>query len=191
MAAHRERLAFLFATLGLVIVMVFPVALSISAARPEPNSLEGQNQGASPARQPSSLGPDLTPQASIREGSTDEASKAREASTTGEASTLATRGLQISIPCTQTPSGAHLTTPLHAVRLDGQTCLKLPATATSILNTTNGFAATIFPNRIHHFTTDYIELEPGENQIVVQLAASSGSPRQWAFTVTRTVPSQL
>jgi hypothetical protein len=161
-------MTFFFVTLALVVLMGFPVVMSISAARPE-NLAPAEALPRSESRQPSSLGPSIADEAPAIEG----------------------KGLRVALPCTKDAEPAPLTTALKAVRLDGHTCQTARAVATSILNKTNGFAATIFPGKSDRFTTDYIELEPGENQIVIQVADADGLPQQWELTVIRKTDSKL
>lgn len=67
---------------------------------------------------------------------------------------------------------------IQQVRLRGKTCSpskKAKLTSTQIRNQTNGFIATVFTSDESKFTTDYINLKPGENHITIDMTFSDGS----------------
>lgn len=77
------------------------------------------------------------------------------------------------------------------VRISGHLCDKpgaRPARAISsseIRNTTNGFSATVFFPKSDSFTTDYITLSPGKNQIRILHQLKAGGRVERDFVIER------
>jgi hypothetical protein len=79
------------------------------------------------------------------------------------------------LPCLNDGSTFHLSSPSRRLRLAGKVCAKnAEVTESLIVNKTNGFVATVFslPNR--EFTTDLIDLNPGENHIHISHRLAGG-----------------
>lgn len=67
---------------------------------------------------------------------------------------------------------------IQQVRLRGKTCLpssKARLTTAQVRNMTNGFVATVFTPDDTRFSTDYINLKDGQNQIMIEMSFSDGT----------------
>jgi hypothetical protein len=75
-------------------------------------------------------------------------------------------------------------------RLKGQTCTdEAAALSTQIQNRSNGYIATVFHRDPQSFTTDYINLNEGQNEIAVRFDTNNG-PIDKTITITRS-PSSI
>jgi len=75
-------------------------------------------------------------------------------------------------------------------RLKGSACTdESAALSTQIQNKSNGYIATVFHRDPQSFTTDYINLNEGQNEIAVKFATQNG-PIERTITITRN-PSSL
>jgi hypothetical protein len=63
---------------------------------------------------------------------------------------------------------------VHQARIHGEVCLPKVQNL-SLVNSANGFSATIFNSDEKHFTTDYITLVNGGNKLILQLQLMNGS----------------
>lgn len=70
------------------------------------------------------------------------------------------------------------------VRLSGRGCVKKGASA-DVINHTNGRVATIFPLEEDGFTTDYMDLSVGENNVSITMKAEDGSQKVTAVKIIR------
>lgn len=73
------------------------------------------------------------------------------------------------------------------VRIKGDTCLRAgeQLVSTKVRNLSNGMTATVFHQGDRNFTTDYIALSSGENQLVVETTSQSGETRARHLLVQR------
>lgn len=89
-------------------------------------------------------------------------------------------GAQVSdfnVTCEAT-SESNFAETVQQVRLRGRTCLpnsKARLKSAQVRNLSNGFVATVFTPDDSRFSTDYINLKAGLNQIVVDMDFSDGS----------------
>ncbi|MEQ1875228.1 MAG: hypothetical protein ABL958_01190 [Bdellovibrionia bacterium] len=72
------------------------------------------------------------------------------------------------------------------IRLKGHLCREdgPGIQSTKIENTRNGYVATVF-HQDREYTTDFIQLSEGENQLIVRHTLSDGQVEEMNFTVTR------
>lgn len=73
------------------------------------------------------------------------------------------------------------------IRLKGRVCQeddKISIITTQIENTRNGYVATVF-HQDREFSTDFIQLSEGENQLLVKHTLSDGNIEERKVTVTR------
>ncbi len=73
------------------------------------------------------------------------------------------------------------------IRLKGHLCTgesKLSILSTKIQNKRNGYVATVF-HQAREYSTDFIQLSEGENNLIVQHTLSDGQTEELSFTVTR------
>lgn len=76
-------------------------------------------------------------------------------------------------------------------RLKGQTCTdESIAVSTQIKNKSNGYIATVFHRDPQNFTTDYINLNEGQNEIAVRFDTLKG-PIEKTITVVRGPASKM
>lgn len=86
-----------------------------------------------------------------------------------------TQAIDFNMPC---EGNTRFSRNVVQVRLSGKLCGKLAQQdieQSEIRNMTNGFSATVFYPGPHAFTTDYITLVGGENQIHIQHILKSGT----------------
>lgn len=76
------------------------------------------------------------------------------------------------------------------MRLKSKACSKQQLSVVDIKNVSNGFTATLFPAN-GGFTTDFIDLVEGENEILVQLKDVKGALTQKVIKVRRPAASEV
>ena len=82
-------------------------------------------------------------------------------------------------------SDQKLETSSQRFRLKGQACTnESAALSTQIKNRSNGYIATVFHRDPQSFTTDYINLNEGQNEIAVKFATQNGLIER-TITITR------
>jgi hypothetical protein len=82
----------------------------------------------------------------------------------------------VHVPCWDQDAGGDKSTAAHWVRLTGRACgVESDDDSVSVVNTTNGFSATILPAQ-KALTTDYIPLESGRNEIMIRFQRDGESP---------------
>jgi hypothetical protein len=82
----------------------------------------------------------------------------------------------------------NLTTKAKRLRIVGQLCLKTKKqtrSSSAIHNKTNGYRATVFSLDKKRFTTDYITLEEGQNEIDIKHLLSNGKYDSLKVSVVR------
>ncbi len=79
-------------------------------------------------------------------------------------------------------------TALIRLRLKGDKCLTEKSTSTRVKNTSNGYIATVFHRPDYSFTTDYINLSEGKNEIDVSFETADGTVTK-KVTVNRSFQS--
>jgi hypothetical protein len=77
-----------------------------------------------------------------------------------------------------------LETNVHQVRVRGDVCLP-KVQSISLINSANGFSATVFVPDPKRFATDYINLVVGENKLIVQLQLADGAVETREIKLTR------
>ncbi len=77
------------------------------------------------------------------------------------------------------------------LRLRGSGCMKENSQEMKIINETNGFTAAIIPLKERKFTTDFIELKEGLNQLKISLKDDKGQTVIQTFSVRRLPASNL
>ena len=82
--------------------------------------------------------------------------------------------LQLNCATAQTSNPWQVTAPL--VRLSGRGCV-INAENTAVTNNTNGRVATVFPLEQDGFTTDYMDLSLGENNVLITTQNADGSQK--------------
>lgn len=70
------------------------------------------------------------------------------------------------------------------VRLRGKSC-QTSTHSISVKNSTNGYSATVFSQEGSGFTTDYLAMAPGENQIVIEEVATTGEKKSHTVVIQR------
>lgn len=60
-----------------------------------------------------------------------------------------------------------------------------------ITNQTNGFSAAVIFTKGHKFTTDFIDLKEGENDLLINVVQSDGTKVAKTFKVVRRVPASV
>ncbi len=73
---------------------------------------------------------------------------------------------------------------VHQVRVRGDVC-NANVQSISLVNSANGFSATVFVPDPKRFATDYINLVVGENKLILQLQLTSGSVETRDIHLTR------
>ena len=68
-------------------------------------------------------------------------------------------------------------------------CWKSGDTGLSITNKSNGFTAAVIETQAHTFTTDYIDLQEGENRLEIKGINKQGQAIQKVMTVHRRLPA--
>ena len=98
-----------------------------------------------------------------------------------------TKGLQaveLTLPCE--PTKNNFVNAVSAVRLTGSNCgPKREISSVEVLNDANGFSATVFFPDPNSFTTDYVALMPGENNIKLLVIYKNGERDERHYPVTR------
>lgn len=61
------------------------------------------------------------------------------------------------------------------LRLKGESCLSEKSTSTRVKNNSNGYIATVFHKPDFSFTTDYINLSEGKNEIDISMETPEGT----------------
>jgi hypothetical protein len=90
----------------------------------------------------------------------------------------------LTVECSEKPDIISWT---QQVRLKGHLCQddgKLSIISTQIQNTRNGYVATVF-HQDREFTTDFIQLSEGENQLLVKHTLSDGKTEERKVTINR------
>jgi hypothetical protein len=105
----------------------------------------------------------------------------------------ATEAIELTMNC-KSPEHLVFTDLVRQVRLTGEPC---PDTAnkneverTQIRNLSNGFAATVFAKTPLHYTTDYISLARGQNNIEITHLLKSGKQETHVYQIER-APASL
>ncbi len=75
------------------------------------------------------------------------------------------------------------------VRLVGSPCKD--AEDLEIINTSNGFSASVIFTKGHNFTTDFIDLKEGENNLEITETDAKGIKVSHNFKVTRRTPTSI
>lgn len=92
---------------------------------------------------------------------------------------------QLDLSCLKN-SKESLVTLSKQVRLNGEDCENGTVKKDyAIKNETNGYSATVFSSKGRNFTTDYIELEPGENKIAFKLTSKDGEQKDYRVSIVR------
>jgi hypothetical protein len=104
--------------------------------------------------------------------------------TIASAYSVASPDAMFEINCSDTDQ--KLETTSMRFRLRGQACTnESAALSTQIQNKSNGYIATVFHRDPQSFTTDYINLNEGSNEIAVKFATQNGLVER-TITITRT-----
>ena len=89
------------------------------------------------------------------------------------------------LPCVENGASYKFASPSQRLRIESQLCkAKSDMTESLIVNKTNGFVATVFKLNTKEFTTDLIDLKPGENLIHVSHTLENGDKVLAEMTVT-------
>ena len=103
-----------------------------------------------------------------------------------------TQALDFRLPCEGSES--HFASNVAQVRISGDLCTSSKATSktkkqelasSEITNASNGFAATLFYPKQNAFTTDYLTLKSGKNEIRIVHLMKSGARVDRTFTIQR------
>jgi hypothetical protein len=73
------------------------------------------------------------------------------------------------------------------VRIEGAPCASTDSI--QIVNQSNGFSASVFFNRDNSYTTDFIDLSEGDNELKLNIANSDGTQTQKTVHVSRRIPA--
>ena len=95
--------------------------------------------------------------------------------------------LQLTVDC-RPRTDVRVESAVLNLRVSGPLCARVPAGAAptaKIINETNGYSATAFFLAPRTFTTDYIPLAPGENQIAIEFAWHDGRVEHRSIAVLR------
>jgi hypothetical protein len=104
------------------------------------------------------------------------------------------QAVDFKLPCSVTESGAKtsLAANVKQLRLTGETCALKPKAEllkSEILNTSNGFSATVFVAGPRSFTTDYISLSDGTNALRIKHYFKDGSTSDSSLEINRSPAS--
>lgn len=97
--------------------------------------------------------------------------------------TLANKPFMVTFEAKCENSGLYKTASEHA-RIKGSNC-GFDTELTSVKNSANGYAATVFHQGGETFTTDYMSLAFGENKILIEQKLPTGELRTREITVIR------
>lgn len=170
MDRHQVRLALLKISLGLLAICTWVFWSFVFATRPErrdsdtlaslvrlPASLPEQL----PDKLPSLLAPTTKPLPAIQMNA-------------------------MKIPCWDKMDRTDLGTDSRWVRLTGKACQALvPPDSIRVRNLANGYVATVFAPSANELTTDFIPLETGKNEIMIQFETEPGVQLESKFTLLR------
>ncbi len=90
----------------------------------------------------------------------------------------------LQLNCENTDSASPWQVTASLVRLSGRGCVKKGASA-DVVNHTNGRVATIFPLEEDGFTTDYMDLSIGENNVSITTQSEDGTQKVTAVKIIR------
>lgn len=94
-----------------------------------------------------------------------------------------------SVPNTiEIPCGAQdfsLETAFTRMRIKGENCVSKNSPTTEIKNVSNGYVATVFHKKDYSFTTDYINLNEGRNEINLLFETPEGVTSQRTVIINR------
>jgi len=99
--------------------------------------------------------------------------------------------LNVELKCSESEAAAEQTTQASKLRISGETCDQSQALTgvlkkTSIINSANRFAATVFMDTTtHKFSTDYIPLNLGKNTIHIEFSYAGGKIQTRDLIVTK------
>jgi len=146
---------------GVVVLMTGLVALSLIATNPH----EARSSVVTVARAPASLVSNvLAPE---------------------KPTPLVERTAVLNMPCRWRPE-TQLEPGVKHVRIRGKLCGKdEPLQSSEIINTANGFRATVFHPGAYAFTSDYIHLSEGKNRLVFTHVLSTGEKLSREMTLIR------
>lgn len=83
------------------------------------------------------------------------------------------------------PTTAEVSPDIRQLRISGRQCEFSDVLETEIMNLTNGFSATVFGLKTHHFTSDYIHLAEGDNRLRLTYVRDSGERINREFSIVR------
>lgn len=75
------------------------------------------------------------------------------------------------------------------IRLKSNSCENFRTSDLTITNKSNGYTASIFQMKNNEFTTDFIDLKYGENQVEVKMKDAAGYEKTHSLTVHRRAPA--
>lgn len=104
------------------------------------------------------------------------------------------QAVDFNLPCsaTEPEKRASLAATVKQLRLTGETCAPKPKAEllkSEILNTSNGFSATVFVSGPRSFTTDYISLSDGTNALRIKHYFKDGSTSDSSLEINRSPAS--
>ncbi len=77
------------------------------------------------------------------------------------------------------------------LRLRSDKCEQVQIPELTIVNKSNGFTASVFPIKELQFTTDFIDLKDGDNQLVITLKDPAGVSTSHFLNVHRRAPANV
>ncbi len=162
---HEQR--FLLITSFLVALIGAPAVYSVVK---EPQSLE------SLAKKQTSTSQDRSP-ASVKPIVSESSQK----------NAIKSRSVVLDYSCAHEKSSKEVDGTL--LRLRGKGCKNSQWKNVSVVNQTNGFTATVVVLKDNQFTTDYIDLQEGDNQIAIKGTDENGKSVNRTFVVKRRFPA--
>ena len=106
----------------------------------------------------------------------------RDADELAEKTQGAAKSITLNLDCQETflreVVGTH-------VRIKGHVCTKEKVTNVSVVNSSNGFTAAVIFTKGNEFTTDFIDLQDGQNNLIVSALDSRGETISRPLTIHR------
>ena len=77
------------------------------------------------------------------------------------------------------------------VRIRSNSCESFKISDFAITNVSNGYTASVFPIKNNEFTTDFIDLKYGENQVEIKMRTIDGNDTTQSLVVHRRTPASV
>lgn len=123
----------------------------------------------------------------LRQGNREPAGVISLEGSLAQPESLTEKAVVLDIKCLKSNPPEPITSLARQMRIKGLACQPGmgPLTLSEVQNHANGYVATTFHLGPSQFTTDYIDLVKGSNQITIDLADGQGHHQQVELTVIR------